>query len=259
PSEMAKPLTGIYIFHGNPSADNTAVDGRGIWEILKPGHGDGFFSDGKTNTLSGRFGLELSFAQRMQELQPTESIAIIKYSRGGTSIDTAAAGEYGCWDPDFQQGNGINQYDHFLAAIKYALSLEDIDGDAEKDTLILAGILWMQGESDACFGEEIAQRYQVNLKRLMDLIRAAFLTDDLPVIIGRISDSGQDPSGKVWPQGEIVRQAQADFVRLDGNAVLVTSTDNYGYSDPWHYDSKGYLDLGRKFAESLYNLLTQKR
>jgi hypothetical protein len=259
PSELSKPLTGIYIFHGNPSADNTAVDGRGIWELLTPGHGSGFFSDGKINKLSERFGVELSFARRMHELQPTESIAIIKYSRGGTSIDTAAAGEYGCWDPDFRYGNGINQYDHFLATIKNALSVEDIDGDGEKDTLIPAGILWMQGESDADFGEEIAQKYQANLKRMMDLIRAAFRTDDLPVVIGLISDSGQVPEGKVWPHGEIVRQAQFNYVKMDGNAALITSTDSYGYSDPWHYDSNGYLDLGRQFADALFKLINQNR
>jgi iduronate 2-sulfatase len=38
---------------------------------------------------------------------------------------------------------------------------------------------------------------------------------------------------------------------MDENAALVTSTDNYGYSDPWHYNSAGYLDLGRQFADAL--------
>jgi Carbohydrate esterase, sialic acid-specific acetylesterase len=258
PSELAKPIPGVYIFHGDPAPDGVSVDGKGIWEPLKPGHGSGFSSDGKINKLSDRFGVELTLAIRLQELLPGQPIAILKYSRGGTSIDTAAAGEFGCWDPDFSKGNGINQYDHFLAAIKYALSVEDIDGDGEKDILIPAGIFWMQGESDACFGKDIALKYQANLKRLMDLLRAAFRTDDLPVVIGRISDSGRNPSGKVWPEGEIVRQAQADFVRSDGNATLVTSTDKYGYSDPWHYDSAGYLDLGRQFAEAFYSLITQK-
>ena len=37
-------------------------------------------------------------------------------------------------------------------------------------------------------------------------------------------------------------------------AALVTATDNYGYSDPYHYNTPGYLDLGRRFAEALLNL-----
>jgi iduronate 2-sulfatase len=31
----------------------------------------------------------------------------------------------------------------------------------------------------------------------------------------------------------------------------VTSTDGYGYSDKWHYNSAGYVDLGKRFAEVL--------
>ena len=112
----------------------------------------------------------------------------------------------------------------------------------------------MQGESDAYPSEEIAYRYLFNLKRLMDLIRAALRVDDLPVVIGRISDSGKDENGKVWEYGDIVRRIQAFYVESDNNAALVKSTDNYQYSDPWHYDSKGYIDLGEKFAEAVFRL-----
>jgi hypothetical protein len=37
-------------------------------------------------------------------------------------------------------------------------------------------------------------------------------------------------------------------------AALVTTTDTYGYSDPWHYDSSGYLDLGKQFAVAMHGL-----
>ncbi len=134
------------------------------------------------------------------------------------------------------------------------MAVEDIDGDGVRDQLVPAGIVWMQGESDAAFTPEIAHRYQDNLKELIDLIRAAFRADDLPVVIGRISESGQDEDGKVWDHGEIVRAAQAAFVAEDGAASLVTTTDQYDYSDPWHYDSSGYIDLGRRFAEALFKM-----
>ena len=93
--------------------------------------------------------------------------------------------------------------------------------------------------------------YEENLRRLMNLIRAAFRVDDIPVVIGRISDSGRDADGKVWDHGDIVRNAQASFVKKDAAAALVTSTDNYDYSDKWHYDSAGYIDLGRQFADAV--------
>ena len=256
PSELNQPVEGVWIFHGNMAPDGVAVDGRGIWAQLRPGHGTGFKSDGKSNSYSDRFGVELTFARRLKELHPDRNIALIKYSRGGTSIDERAARFFGSWEADFTGGprehSGVNQYDHFLATLRNAFSATDIDGDGEPDRLVPAGIVWMQGESDAAATAEIARGYERNLKRLMDLIRAALRHDDLPVAIGRISDSGRDArDGKMWNHGEIVRQAQHAFVDSDVAAAIVTSTDDYGYSDPAHYDSAGYIDFGRKLAEAL--------
>jgi hypothetical protein len=136
-----------------------------------------------------------------------------------------------------------------------AMNTPDIDGDGKADILVPAGIAWMQGEADASFTEEIAGRYYANLKRLMDLIRASLHSDDLPVVIGKISDSWNDSTdGKVWDHGELVQYAQEKYARRDGHAAIVRTTRYYKYSDPWHYDSEGYLDLGIRFAESLYEL-----
>jgi hypothetical protein len=242
----------VLIFHGNTSPDRASVDGKGVWTKLQPGHGVGFKSDGKTNQYSNRFGVELTFAETIQKRFPDRRIAIVKYSRGGTSIDAAAAGGFGCWEPDFEGTSGINQYDHFLATVRHAYADTDIDNDGQTDRLIPAGIVWMQGESDAHHTPEIANRYQANLKRLMDLIRAAFRADDIPVVIGQISYSKKEPPS--WKHGEIVRAAQAEYVKADAAAALVTTTDKYGYSDPWHYDSAGYIDLGRQFANATADL-----
>ncbi len=250
PASLAGDMQGVMIYHGNTSADNTPVDGRGIWSTLRPGHGAGFKSDGTTNLYSDRFGVELSFAEKMKELFPDEKIAIVKYSRGGTSIDTAAAGGAGAWLPGYTGGNAVNQYDHFLATVKGALAAKDIDGDGKKDRLLPSGILWMQGESDAN-NDYATSIYRENLAMLIDSIRTVFSAPDMPVAIGRISDSRNDADSLVWTWGDAVREAQAKYVAEDGKAALVTSTDNYGYSDPWHYDSEGYIDLGRKFAEAI--------
>ena len=252
PAAQAGAQNDVMIFHGNTSPDRASVDGKGIWSKLQPGHGVGFKSDGKTNQYSSRFGVELTFAQTMQERFPDRRIAIVKYSRGGTSIDVSAAGGFGCWEPDFEGAAGVNQYDHFLATVRHAYADTDIDDDGQPDRLIPAGIIWMQGESDANYTPEIAKRYQANLKRLMDLIRAAFRADDIPVVIGRISYSKKDPPS--WKHGEIVRAAQAEYVKADAAAALVTTTDQYGYSDPWHYDSAGYIDLGCQFANAIADL-----
>jgi len=254
PESLNQEFESVWIFHGNIANDDDKNGGLGIWEKLKPGHGTGFFSDGKSNILSDRFGVELSFAKKLQELYPNEKIAIIKYSKGGTSIDSLAAENFGSWEPDYKGMTGMNQYDHFLATIRNAMAIKDIDNNGKDDLLIPSGIIWMQGESDASHGEDVANRYFSNLKRLMDLIRAALRTDDLPVVIGKISDSGNDDDGKVWEYGDLVQYAQEKYTKSDGNAAIVRSTKYYNYSDPSHYDSKGYIDLGQKFADAVYKL-----
>ncbi len=255
PAELNKEYKGIMIFVGNSAKDSVAVDGRGIWSTLRPVYGVNFKSDGKKNYDSDRFGPEFTFGIEIAELNPNDNIAIIKYARGGSSIDIPAAWIFGSWDPDFNNANGVNQYDHFLATLRNAFDVEDIDGDGEKDTLTPAGIVWMQGESDANLLQS-AKKYEYNLKRLMDLIRASLRVDDLPVVIGRISDShtGKNDCGKVWKFGDVVREEQANFVKNDVNAALVTTTDNYKYSDHWHYDTAGYIDLGKQFAKAMHNL-----
>ncbi len=243
----------LWIYHGNPAPDEDKTGGIGKWEVLKPGNGAGFKSDGKNNILANKFGPELSFAKKLQELYPDDKIALIKYARGGSSIDTAAARNYGSWGIDYNNLSGMNQFDHFLTTVREALKSSDINCDGIEDVLIPQGIIWMQGESDA-LNEDIALRYYDNLKRLMDLIRVSLRDDDLPVVIGKISDSGKDNNGKTWEYGELVQYAQEKYAKTDKNAAIVRDTKDYKYSDPWHYDSAGYIDLGVKFAEAVYRL-----
>lgn len=254
PKSLDKEFKNVWIFHGNPAPDENMAGGSGEWAVLQPGHGLGFSGYKSKNKLSNRFGVELSFAKTLQEFYPNEKIALIKYSRGGTSIDSLAAWKFGSWEADYRGEKGINQYDHFLNTLKNAFSQKDINGDGIEDYLLPAGIIWMQGESDASYTEEIANRYYTHLKRLMDLIRASLLSDDLPVVIGKISDSHNNKEAKVWKYGELVQYAQEKYARTDKNAAIVRSTRKYNYSDPYHYDSDGYIDLGEEFGKAIYHL-----
>jgi len=137
--------------------------------------------------------------------------------------------------------------------------VRDVDGDGEPDRLIPAGIVWMQGESDAN-REETAGDYADNLAEMAELLRAAMRRDELPFVFGRISDSHRKPGGEaVWKFGDTLRAQQAAFDESDPRATMVTSTDGYGYSDPYHYDTAGYLDLGEKFAEAMDALQRPRR
>jgi len=251
--ELARPNPRVWMFHGNRARDGVEADGRGIWAPLQPGHGAGFVSDGESNRYGERFGPELSFAARMEQLRPDWNIALIKYAAGGTSIhpETESAEKRGCWIPEWTGGEGdgagVNQYDHAVATLNNARAVTDIDGDGEDDRLIPAGIIWMQGESDSN-SVESAAAYLGNLTVLMQRLRERFGDADVPVVIGRITD------WPVWQHAEQIRNAQESYVLRDARAAIVRSTDGYGNSDRHHYDSEGYIDLGRRFADAWNDL-----
>ena len=251
PKSLNKKVLDVMIFQGDSQKDNHPNGGNGFWDVLQPGYGTGFSSDGKLNKLSERFGIELSFADKIKKNYPNKKIAIIKYTRNGSSIDSIGTNSFGCWDPAFKSGSGKNQYDYFLKTVLKAMSTKDINNDGIEDVLVPAAILWMQGESDGDKTEAIAQNYYTNFKQLMDLLRAAFRDNDLPILVAKISDSEQDTDGKVWNYGELVQYAQEKFVKNTKNAAIIRSTKNYIYSDKWHYDSAGYIDLGIEFAKKV--------
>lgn len=244
----------VMIFHGNGVFANQPDGGVGVWTKLKPGHGTGFSSNGTVNNYSNRFGSELSFAATISKQFPGKKIAIIKYAVGGTGLHLKTG--YGNWSPDFRDGAGNNQYDFALNAINNAYAVSDIDGDGTADTLKPAGIIWMQGEADAHTSESSANAYLSNLSRLMGLLRAALRKDDVPIVLGKITDSEMGEED-IMPFIKRVHLAQQMFVEQDVCAAYMTQSDSYGYNpkDAWHYNSAGYVNMGNDFATVYAKLL----
>ena len=243
----------VMIYAGQMALDNETHGGAGVWRSLSPGFGTGFRTDGKENTLSDRFGPELLFGRTLAARDADANIAIVKYALGGSGLAIGVG--YGNWHPDFSEGQGLNQYDNALKTLRGAFSVSDIDGDGVDDRLIPAGIVWMQGEADAFDSQAAADAYRENLTRLMGLLRAAMRVDDLPVVIGKITDSGMAEDGTVMDYIGTVQEAQQAFVDNDDCAAYVTATDDLGYlDDAWHYDSDGFVRLGKAFAEAMMAL-----
>lgn len=250
-----KSAQDVMIFHGNGVFANQSNGGVGLWSKLQPGHGTGFKSDGRTNQYSNAFGAELTFASTLAASLPSKRIAIIKYAVGGTGLHLKTG--YDNWSPDFDEGERKNQYDFALSTIKNAFAHKDIDGDGNDDVLLPAGIIWMQGEADAHSSKASADAYFSNLTRLMGLLRAALHKDDVPVIIGKITDSEMGEED-IMPFIKRVHLAQQLFVSQDTCAAYVTQTDDYPYDeDPWHYASQGYLNMGADFAKAYLQLIKQ--
>ena len=76
PDSLNIEIENAMIFDGLRDNTGSSNGGVGKWEKIKPGHGYGFHTDGHLNSLSNRFGPELSFASTMS--QSGDKIAIIK-------------------------------------------------------------------------------------------------------------------------------------------------------------------------------------
>lgn len=249
-------LSGIrnnaWIYSPNRRDDQQPIDDRGFWDRLRPGHGDGYQTDGERSFLSDSFGPELSFVERLMGFNSEKTVLIYKYAKGGSSIHPDVASDWGCWDPDYERGNGINQWTHFRHHLNRAIER------AEKrfESVMPAGILWLQGESDASHTRTIAEAYAGNLSNLLNSIRKEAKDLTLPVVVGEISDSmmGRGKRRQTYPFGDIVKSAQRQFVEQDNYAALVTTPEDHGFIDAWHYDSQTYIDLGIRFADAIMNL-----
>ncbi len=249
PEEYRSLGQNIRIFSGHTVPDDVEGGGTGQWLPLSPGFGTGYQASADSVYLSNRFGPELSFGKRMAELTG-EPIAIIKYARGGSSIELGASG-YGTWKKNYQDSTTINQWDHFQHTLDLAFAQKDINGDGLQDTLVPAGIIWMQGESDAT-KEGAAQAYYDNLSQLMKDITAAFGVEELPIVICRIRDSGQTPEERLMPYIETVWDAQVRYARDNDHVELIRLQEPIEFlDDGWHYASRHYLEMGELFAEKL--------
>ena len=70
PDSLKKKNKNVFIYQGNPTADNDKSGGLGKWDLLQAGHGTGFSSDGKSNTLSDRFGESSDLAEGFKNDNP---------------------------------------------------------------------------------------------------------------------------------------------------------------------------------------------
>lgn len=253
PPHLNRVFDSAWIYNPNRRDDQNPVDDRGFWERLRPGHGPGFRTDGSRNYYSERFGPELSFASILLEKKPEQKILIYKYAKGGSSIHPDVTTGWGCWDPNYHHGNGINQWTHFQYHLHRALET------AEKKfgrTVVPAGIAWHQGESDASQTRTIAEAYGENLSKVLNGIRKEVGYSVLRIAVGQISDSmmGRGKRKQTYPFGDIVKSAQRQFVEQDKHATLVKAPENHGFIDAWHYDSQTYIELGYQFADALMDL-----
>lgn len=120
---------------------------------------------------------------------------------------------------------------------------------AEGQPLRIAGLIYMQGESDA-YSKSGAENYDKNLGALFSDMRAAAGDPRMKILVGEIATA----VSAYAPYSDIVREKQRSYCETDRDAVLVESKD-LPLADGWHYTIESAIELGRRFASALSRFL----
>ncbi len=190
-----------------------------------------FYTHGRQSGLAKYqyFGPEVQFAHAMAKIFPKEKILIIKSAASGSSIQE--------WLP------GQALYQGLLRQVKFVAAPNGSKVEA---------IVWMQGETDART-EATANSYAENLKHFIQTLRQDLNAHHVPFLIGQIN---QKNSG--FPMEKQVRAAQAQVAKELPNTLLVSNDGLTTIYDKVHYDAKGLIELGRRFAISFVDYRKQQ-
>ena len=184
----------------------------------------------------GRIGPEVAFAKFIAAWYPGQKINIVKLAVGGTSIYDWAR----VWNPRIS----FRMTESRIGNSLYDLLKRQVDNSRVLENgKQLTGIIWMQGERDAKF-PQAANAYLGNIRSLIYDLRREYRSPRAPFILGRIN-----PPDDHRPAVDIIRRAQ---VHVTSQVPLTRWVDTDHLSkarDQVHYDTRGQIMLGRRFAE----------
>ncbi|MCX7426140.1 MAG: dockerin type I domain-containing protein [Planctomycetia bacterium] len=196
---------------------DVVVYNRGTWSTLHPGIGA---------ASAAEFGPEVTFGRAMADAMSGHSVVLIKYAVGATTLAED-------WNPNTPGP----LYTGLVDAVNEAVAELSSEHDVE-----IAGMAWMQGESDA-FDLGKSEAYEANLRDFIQSLRDDWAEPDLPFVIGEIAS---DP---VWTHYDVVQQAEAAVAASTSN-VTAFSTDDLPTTNH-HYNTQGQILLGRRFADAM--------
>ena len=231
-----------YTYGAAANADGTL----GTLTTLRPG---------ATQMPSGGFGPEVSLGYNLApviESQPGTALAIIKYAKGGSNL-------YSDWKADGTASSTADGqfYQTFQQVVHNGLTrLRAANPDA---TVSLAGMVWVQGESDIDGGSSTSSAYGANLTQFIADVRATFCPT-LPFFFSQISSNQTYyslPSDSSYSNYLILRGQQAQVAANVTNTYLINA-DGAAFtvnSDNLHFSTAGQQALGAAFANSMAGVL----
>ncbi|MCK5902917.1 MAG: hypothetical protein KAG28_07185 [Cocleimonas sp.] len=200
-----------------------------------------FFQHGRQMDFSGqpggRIGPEVAFAKFIAAYYPGRPINIIKLAVGGTSIYDWAKN----WNPRVS----FRMADSRISASLYALLKRQIQLSRVLNgkNKTISAFLWMQGERDARF-PQAANAYLSNMTAFIRDLRYDYQSPHARFILGRIN-----PPIEHRPAVHIIRHAQEQLMHKVHGTRYITTDDLAKADDRVHYNTRGQVQLGRRFAD----------
>jgi len=261
----------IFIVAGQSNADGVAPS-AGLpsslanqtdvpyWYVTRKFNSGNAFSS-TLGPLGGQFGPELSLGRDLADAL-SEDIVIVKVTNSGVPLVQRSGAD---WSPD----SSGEAFDLLISNVLAAQT--NLIGAGE--TPRIAGLFWMQGESDAKSGivgtpgfsppppqPSTANAYEANLTNFIASVRNDLGVADLPVFVGKIN-IGDNPAitnpvsnyntvvGQ-WDFTPAIQAAQAAVADADPNAYLIETDQLNPISDFVHFNQPGQVALGEAFAAS---------
>ncbi|HTJ79909.1 MAG TPA: sialate O-acetylesterase [Rariglobus sp.] len=228
----------VYLVGGqsNCSGHAPAKDLSAKWQAPQADVFYSFKDDTGPLTPRETFGPEVSFGRSMADYFKAsgKKVALLQYAIGGTNL-------YAHWKGGGNAttaGDG-NVYRDFQASVAHGMA--ELKKTHPGATIVLAGMIWMQGEADAFVGRT---DYVPNLTAFIGDIRKTY-GSSLPFFIGQLS-----PSQTAIPKEklEVVRKAQATVSSTVPHTYLV-KTGELPTIDHLHFTAAGQITLGEDFAK----------
>lgn len=210
PSRLLHPSTGTRIY----ATGEVAPARSGVLGVLDSGYG------GSLDLV----GPELALGVRLEALRPSDDWVIAKHTVPGTTLTVD-------WNP--VTGSA---YADMLTMVAAALAAA---GGS------VAGLVWMQGESDTLMRDD-AEQYGAELRAFLTALKADLGLGAIPVVVGLVQWNA------AWPFARQVRMGQVDSsVSLHATRIVETGDLTCRPADPHHFDAASQIVLGQRFAAAL--------
>ena len=196
-------------------------------------------------TTAEHFGPELGIAEYLAKNFPNESFYIIKYSKGGSIMDTE-------WY-SAKNSRPLALLDSFCSFVDTGLELIEAEGYEPK----IIGFVWNQGESDAS-PHSRASRYYDNTAGMVSYVREYFKEYESARGIAFIDAA---ILGSVWSAYRHINIQKEAFSKTSAINFYI-ETYNYDIKtledtdDVAHYGARGMILLGHLYGEHLGKMIS---